>query len=141
MALRRKTPGRGGTAHPVMSPAEFMQQLAARAPVPRPYLIRFHGVAAPNAQLRAAVLPQGPLGKDQPSGRAESAQGNLSGASSKPSKPASAAKPTPGRAFEGPVDMPTRRVNPTEVPWAQGRSGASPDPHPRSSRAHLVSFV
>ena len=38
-----------------MSPREFMQRLAA--PVPRPHLIRFHGVLAPDAGLRAAIVP------------------------------------------------------------------------------------
>ena len=38
-----------------MSPMEFMQRLAAL--VPRPHLIRFHGVLAPNAKLRSQVVP------------------------------------------------------------------------------------
>jgi len=41
-----------------MLPLEFMQRLAAL--VPRLHLIRFHGVLAPNAGLRAAIVP-GPL--------------------------------------------------------------------------------
>ncbi len=40
-----------------MSPFEFMQQLAALVPRPRLHLIRFHGVLAPNAGLRAAIVP------------------------------------------------------------------------------------
>ena len=36
-----------------------MQQLAALVPRPRLHLIRFHGVLAPNAKLRALVVPQG----------------------------------------------------------------------------------
>lgn len=48
-----------------MSPLEFMRRLAALVPRPRPrlhlHLIRFHGVLAPNARLRARVVPQGPL--------------------------------------------------------------------------------
>jgi len=44
-----------------MSPLEFMQRLAALVPRPRLHLIRFHGVLAPNARLRALVVPQGPL--------------------------------------------------------------------------------
>ena len=40
-----------------MSPLEFMQRLAALVPRPRPHLIRFHGVLAPNAKLRALVAP------------------------------------------------------------------------------------
>ena len=39
---------------------EFMPQLAALVPRPRLHLIRFHGVLAPNAKLRALVVPQGP---------------------------------------------------------------------------------
>ena len=41
-----------------MSPLEFMQRLAALLPRPRLHLIRFHGVLAPNAKLRALVVPQ-----------------------------------------------------------------------------------
>ena len=42
-----------------MSPLEFMQRLAALMPRPRLHLIRFHGVLAPNAKLRALVVPSG----------------------------------------------------------------------------------
>jgi len=58
--LKLKTPWRDGTTHLVMSPLEFMQRLAALVPRPRLHLIRFHGVLAPNAKLRAQVVPQGP---------------------------------------------------------------------------------
>ena len=44
----------------MMSPLEFMQRLAALVPRPRLHLIRFHGVLAPNAKLRALVVPQQP---------------------------------------------------------------------------------
>ena len=44
----------------MMSPLEFMQRLAALIPRPRLHLIRFHGALAPNAKLRALVVPQGP---------------------------------------------------------------------------------
>jgi hypothetical protein len=39
------------------SPLEFMQRLAALVPRPRLHLIRFHGVLAPNAGLRAWIVP------------------------------------------------------------------------------------
>jgi hypothetical protein len=42
-----------------MSPLECMRRLAALVPRPRLHLIRFHGVLAPNAKLRAMVVPQG----------------------------------------------------------------------------------
>ena len=35
-----------------------MQRLAALVPRPRLHLIRYHGVLAPNAKLRGAVIPQ-----------------------------------------------------------------------------------
>ncbi|MCZ8167094.1 MAG: transposase [Pseudomonadota bacterium] len=58
--LELKTPWRDGTTHLVMSPLEFMQRLAALVPRPRLRLIRYHGVLAPNAKLRARVVPQQP---------------------------------------------------------------------------------
>jgi hypothetical protein len=63
--LKLKTPWRDGTTHLVMSPLEFMQRLAALVPRPRLHLIRFHGVLAPNAKLRALVVPQGPPKDEQ----------------------------------------------------------------------------
>ena len=57
VALKLKTPYRDGTSHIVMSPLEFMQRLAALVPRPRLHLIRFHGGLAPNAKLRAAIVP------------------------------------------------------------------------------------
>jgi hypothetical protein len=53
VVLKLKTPRRDGTTHLVMSPLEFMQRLAALMPRPRLHLIRFHGVLAPSAKLRA----------------------------------------------------------------------------------------
>ena len=38
-----------------------MQRLAALVPRPRLNLIRFHGVLAPNAKLRPAVIPSRPV--------------------------------------------------------------------------------
>ncbi len=60
VVLKLKTAWRDGTTHQVMSPLEFMQRLAAPVPRPRLHLIRFHGVLAPNAELRALVVPQEP---------------------------------------------------------------------------------
>ncbi len=58
--LKLKTLWRDGATHLVMSSLEFMQRLAALVPRPRLHLIRFHGVLAPNAKLRALAIPQGP---------------------------------------------------------------------------------
>ena len=57
VVLKLKTAYRDGTSHLVMSPLEFMQRLAALVPRPRLHLIRFHGVLAPHAKLRAAIVP------------------------------------------------------------------------------------
>ena len=46
-----------------MSPLEFMQRLATLVPMPRLNLIRFHGVLAPNAKLRAEIIPDGKKSK------------------------------------------------------------------------------
>jgi hypothetical protein len=57
VVLQLKSPYRDGTTHIVMSPLELMQRLAALVPPPRLHLIRFHGVLAPHAKLRAAIVP------------------------------------------------------------------------------------
>ena len=57
VVLKLKTAYRDGTSHLVMSALEFMQRLAALVPRPRLHLIRFHGVLAPHAKLRATIVP------------------------------------------------------------------------------------
>src|SRR4051794_26384498 len=57
VVLQLKSPWRDGTTQIVMSPRELMQRLAALIPRPRLHLIRFHGVLAPHATLRAAIVP------------------------------------------------------------------------------------
>ncbi len=47
---------RDGATHIVLLPMEFMQRLAALVTRPRLNLIRFHGVLAPNAKLRAEII-------------------------------------------------------------------------------------
>ena len=58
--LQLKSPWLDGTTRIRMTPLKFIQRLAAL--VPRPRLIRFHGVLAPNAGLRSAIVP-GPTHK------------------------------------------------------------------------------
>jgi len=60
VVLQLKTPYRDGTTHVVMAPLEFLQRLAALVPRPRLHLIRFHGVLAPHATLRAQIVPGAP---------------------------------------------------------------------------------
>ena len=61
VVLQLKSPWRDGTTHIVMSPLELMQRLAALVPRPRLHLIRFHGVLAPHANLRAQIVPSEPV--------------------------------------------------------------------------------
>ena len=61
VVLQLKSPYHDGTTHVVMSPLELMQRLAALVPRPRLHLIRFHGVLAPNAKLRSAIIPSAPV--------------------------------------------------------------------------------
>ena len=61
-----KTPWRNGTTHVEFEPIEFIAKLAALVPPPRAHLTRFHGVFAPNANLRAQLTPSG-RGKRLPS--------------------------------------------------------------------------
>ena len=61
VVLQLKSPYHDGTTHIVMEPLEFMQRLAALVPRPRLHLIRFHGVLAPNAKLRAEIIPSPPV--------------------------------------------------------------------------------
>jgi len=67
VVLTLKTPYREGTTHIVMSPLEFIQRLAALVPRPRLHLIRFHGVLAPNARPRPAIIPGMPVNPNTPS--------------------------------------------------------------------------
>ncbi len=50
-----KAPYRDGTTHVIIEPLDFIARLAALVPKPRVNLTRFHGVLAPNSQLRARV--------------------------------------------------------------------------------------
>jgi hypothetical protein len=88
--FKHATPWRDGTTHLVMSRLEFMRRLAALVPRPRLHLTRFHGVLAPNAKLRALVVPQGPEVERQP---AEAA-------------PATECEPGPGDKQSGHLPVP-----------------------------------
>ena len=57
-ALKRRY--RDGTTHVLFEPQELMEKLAALVPPPRLNLVRYHGVLAPAARLRAQVVPEGP---------------------------------------------------------------------------------
>ena len=75
VVLQLKSAYRDGTTHIVMSPLEFMQRLAALVPRPRLHLIRFHGVLAPHARLRAAIVPGTVTKPSEPAARARAGIG------------------------------------------------------------------
>jgi hypothetical protein len=54
-----KTPWKNGTTHVEFEPIDFIAKLAALVPPPRAHLTRFHGIFAPNANLRAQLTPAG----------------------------------------------------------------------------------
>ena len=57
VVLKLKTAFRDGTTHIAHVAAGIHATIAALVPRPRLHLIRFHGVLAPNAKLRAAIVP------------------------------------------------------------------------------------
>ncbi|MEE8059514.1 MAG: transposase [Pseudomonadales bacterium] len=52
-----KTPFTDGTTHIIFEPLDFLAKLAALVPKPRINLTRYHGIFAPNSNLRPQVVP------------------------------------------------------------------------------------
>ncbi|MGH7311985.1 MAG: IS91 family transposase, partial [Candidatus Rokuibacteriota bacterium] len=57
--LELKTAWADGTSHLVFEPLELLARLAALTPRPRINLVFYHGVLAPHARWRAAVVTYG----------------------------------------------------------------------------------
>ena len=66
-ALRHRW--RDGTTHVALSPLEFVEKLAALIPAPRSNLVRYHGILAPAAHDRKAVVPRVTRTPDDEAGR------------------------------------------------------------------------
>jgi hypothetical protein len=60
VAYALKTPYRDGTTHVILEPKDFVARLAALVPGPRSHLTRYHGVFAPHAKWRSAIVPGKP---------------------------------------------------------------------------------
>jgi hypothetical protein len=60
VAYALKTPYRDGTTHVILEPGDFVARLAALVPGPRSHLTRYHGVFAPHARWRSAIVPGKP---------------------------------------------------------------------------------
>jgi hypothetical protein len=116
VVLRLKTAWHDGTTHIVMSPLEFMQRLAALVPRPRLHLIRFHGVLAPNAKLRAQVIPAGP----------EDGEGTSASASAEPAC-----------AYHARLLKRVFAIDLEQCPNCGGKHGAEP---PDRSQRHSAAF-
>jgi hypothetical protein len=63
---RLKRPFDDGTTSVVFSPEDFIARLASLVPRPRSHLTRYHGVLAPNAPFRPAVVPASGPAKRRP---------------------------------------------------------------------------
>jgi len=59
-AFKLKTPWSDGTSHLLLSGLELIEKLATLVPPPRVNLVRYHGILAPNAKGRSAVVPKKP---------------------------------------------------------------------------------
>ena len=58
VVLRLKRAWSNGVTHLKMSGEELVERLVSLIPRPRTHLVRYHGVLAPNARLRARVVQQ-----------------------------------------------------------------------------------
>ena len=67
LCYRLKNRWRDGTTHLVLDPSELIQRLAVLIPPPRANLVRYHGILAPRATHRAAIVPGGPPPRVEPS--------------------------------------------------------------------------
>jgi len=57
LTLRLKTPWRDGTTHILMKRAELIERLVPLIPPPRAHQVRYHGILASSASLRARITP------------------------------------------------------------------------------------
>ena len=74
VAYDLKSPWSDGTTGMLFSPLEFIEKLAALVPPPGKNLIRFHGVLAPRAKLRALIVPRASRRKTRGGGASTSSR-------------------------------------------------------------------
>jgi hypothetical protein len=97
----------------VFEPEELVARLAALVPPPRFHLVRYAGVLAPGARLRARVVPVPPEGSSPGTLVPEAGEGK--GLDEMPVPASGAAVPVPG-AEPAPTRSPRAR---RPYPWAQ----------------------
>ncbi|HEX7478317.1 MAG TPA: transposase [Polyangiales bacterium] len=66
LQLSLRKPFRDGTTSVVFAPLDFIARLVAAIPPPRVHTLRFHGVLAPDANLRLRVVPRAPAVPTEP---------------------------------------------------------------------------
>ena len=93
VVLQLKTAWSDGTSHLVFEPVDFLARLAALIPRPRINLVFYHGLLAPNARWRAAVVAYGTAVSTDVGAGAEGAAGT------NPSAGDATACPPPGRGW------------------------------------------
>jgi len=99
LAYRLKRPLRDGREVLVLQPTELLRRLATLVPPRRHHLVRFHGVFAPNASWRGAIVPRPPEGEARCAGAP----------SEEPELP-----PGPGESKAA-----ARARPPSRLPWAE----------------------
>jgi hypothetical protein len=97
VSYRLKRPWPDGRTHLVLSPVAFLRRIAGILPPPRRHLVRYAGVFAPRARLRARVVALAPAAVAE----------TLALAAGRAAAPASPAAPAPS--------APRRRAR---LPWA-----------------------
>jgi hypothetical protein len=114
LIYRLKRRWRDGTAAFVFEPEEFVARLAALVPPPRFHLVRYAGVLAPGARLRARIVPEPPEGKS-PSALGPGAGAGKGANSSNETRPDDGAA-TPARGPDPALPRAPRARQP--YPWA-----------------------
>ena len=102
LVYRMKRP-RGGSLFLLLTPDELLARIATLVPPPRAHALRYHGVFAPNARVRAQVVPERAADVAQPDARSSprATSTNVPATSPRSGRPH---HPAPAR---------------TRVPWAE----------------------
>jgi len=109
---------RDGTTHVAFLPLEFLEKLAALVSAPRVNLVRYHGILAPAARHRAAVIPTNGTvpEEDLGAGRERSASSVTDGA-----PPGSRPQPRPRNYTWAELMQRVFEIDVLECPDCQGR--------------------
>jgi hypothetical protein len=113
---------RDGTTHVGFEPMELLERLAALVPPPRFHLVRYHGVLAPAARNRAAVVARGPGASPEPRPAHRGCRAQGEGGPARGSAEGSQTERLTGpqaRPGDGSSDPGNRRPRPRNYTWAE----------------------